>query len=317
MANNFRFTNEKCIVCNRTFKHDDDIAVCPDCGTPHHRECYKENKKCANYEMHSETFKWEPTFIPFEPEKPKIEEQKKQSLYNLDLDINEIPFISKPSEMVNPYFRETYGEIEDGVQAEDVALFVRQEPQKYISKFQKVIKGKTTFNWAAFFFSPYWFFYRKLHKIGAIILTIFIILSSISLLPPVVQLNTEIYEFEAQLQEITETVETNEEYETAMLEIANEMKETMQKNKTGAVLIMAQSFASFVLSLFVGLNADKWYYKYTKEKIKSINTEAKPEDYKNALLMKGGTSYGAAFLAVLAEKAVFFALEMLITTFFK
>ena len=43
MANKFRFTNEKCPVCNNTFKEDDDIAVCPECGTPHHRECYKQN----------------------------------------------------------------------------------------------------------------------------------------------------------------------------------------------------------------------------------------------------------------------------------
>ena len=39
------------------------------------------------------------------------------------------------------------------------------------------------------------------------------------------------------------------------------------------------------------------------------------EKVKENLFITGGVAYGAAFLAILAEKAVFFALEMLITTF--
>ena len=75
MANKFRFTNEKCPVCNNTFNPDDDIVVCPECGTPHHRDCYKENKNCANFHKHSEDFRWEPDFVPVEEiktEKPEL-----------------------------------------------------------------------------------------------------------------------------------------------------------------------------------------------------------------------------------------------------
>ena len=39
MANKFRFTNEKCPVCNNTFNPDDDIVVCPECGTPTAKKC--------------------------------------------------------------------------------------------------------------------------------------------------------------------------------------------------------------------------------------------------------------------------------------
>ena len=52
------YTEELCPVCNREFEPDDDIVVCPDCGTPHHRECYMIEKTCANAAKHGTGFKW-------------------------------------------------------------------------------------------------------------------------------------------------------------------------------------------------------------------------------------------------------------------
>ncbi|WP_019679502.1 RING finger protein [Ruminococcus flavefaciens] len=53
------YIGEKCPVCEKIFTADDDIVVCPDCGTPHHRSCYAAEKKCANEEYHSTGRKWE------------------------------------------------------------------------------------------------------------------------------------------------------------------------------------------------------------------------------------------------------------------
>ena len=53
------FIGEKCPVCNNKFTADDDVVVCPECGAPHHRECYKIENKCANEEYHGTGFKWE------------------------------------------------------------------------------------------------------------------------------------------------------------------------------------------------------------------------------------------------------------------
>ncbi len=49
----------KCGVCGEDFKENDDVVVCPDCGTPMHRICYKENNGCPNSEKHSENFVFE------------------------------------------------------------------------------------------------------------------------------------------------------------------------------------------------------------------------------------------------------------------
>ena len=35
-----RFENQVCPVCEEKFKENDEIVVCPECGTPHHRDCY-------------------------------------------------------------------------------------------------------------------------------------------------------------------------------------------------------------------------------------------------------------------------------------
>lgn len=55
------YIGEKCPVCGKEFTTDDDIVVCPECGTPHHRACYAAENKCANSEYHSTGRMWEST----------------------------------------------------------------------------------------------------------------------------------------------------------------------------------------------------------------------------------------------------------------
>ena len=41
-------TGEKCFVCGQVFTDNDDVVVCPDCGTPYHRACWQKNGACVN-----------------------------------------------------------------------------------------------------------------------------------------------------------------------------------------------------------------------------------------------------------------------------
>ena len=45
------FTGSKCIICENEFNDNDDIVVCPECGTPYHRECYQKEGKCVNVDF--------------------------------------------------------------------------------------------------------------------------------------------------------------------------------------------------------------------------------------------------------------------------
>ena len=50
------YIGNKCPVCDKYFHIGDDIVVCPECGTPHHRECYENLSKCANDNLHSQNY---------------------------------------------------------------------------------------------------------------------------------------------------------------------------------------------------------------------------------------------------------------------
>lgn len=52
------YTGAKCISCGELFKEGDDVVVCPDCGTPYHRECYLREGKCINEELHVSGQSW-------------------------------------------------------------------------------------------------------------------------------------------------------------------------------------------------------------------------------------------------------------------
>ncbi len=52
------YISELCQVCDKQFVDGDDIVVCPECGTPHHRECYAKNGACVNESLHSEGYVW-------------------------------------------------------------------------------------------------------------------------------------------------------------------------------------------------------------------------------------------------------------------
>ena len=38
-----------CPICRCGFEENDEIRICPDCKTPHHDECWSENRGCSTY----------------------------------------------------------------------------------------------------------------------------------------------------------------------------------------------------------------------------------------------------------------------------
>lgn len=52
------YNGKECLVCGKKFAENDDIVVCPECGTPYHRECYLEKGECINYELHENGGSW-------------------------------------------------------------------------------------------------------------------------------------------------------------------------------------------------------------------------------------------------------------------
>ncbi len=304
--NYFRYSNQKCPVCENEFLPADDIVVCPLCGTPHHRDCYKKNGECGNYDKHNEGFCWTPEelkatttedTLPLPPS-DNIDENGQQSAPpNANAFFGANPLSEFPQE------------IEDGVSTEDVAGFVQIHAIKYIRNFFYTKSNKKNFSWAAFFFTPYWFFYRKMYKLGAIFMALSLLLTiGFNILPPVQTLYNDMTEWTEKYN-----IENTEEFTEEELQQAyNEQQEFILGNPTGVILMLTQGALSLALQIFVGFKANKWYYNHTVANIKKIKVE-EPDTQKQRLLFfkAGGCSIGATFLAVLANNMIVMAVEML------
>lgn len=59
-----RYTGNHCPVCEQVFTDDDDIVVCPDCGTPYHRACWHKVGVCMHQSEHAAGFEWKPEVGP-------------------------------------------------------------------------------------------------------------------------------------------------------------------------------------------------------------------------------------------------------------
>lgn len=55
-GDNMDYYNHHCPVCDKTFDKDSDIVVCPECGAPHHRECYELEMRCHFQDKHKDGF---------------------------------------------------------------------------------------------------------------------------------------------------------------------------------------------------------------------------------------------------------------------
>ncbi len=169
----FLFENDKCPVCNEEFKAEDDVVVCPVCGTPHHRECYNKTHRCANREYHNKDFKFERSADVQQEEKAEQEKPaEKQPL----------PFMpvidNKSAEEAVKQLAEQAGEAEnkkeevkvDGVSVYDVSQVIGSNVRYYLPRF--VRKKGLNWNWGAFFFGPLYYFFRKMYMQGFLFLAL-------------------------------------------------------------------------------------------------------------------------------------------------
>ncbi|MDE6005520.1 MAG: hypothetical protein K2G88_09065 [Oscillospiraceae bacterium] len=54
-----KYSGFQCLVCEEKFKEGDDIVVCPDCGTPYHRNCWQKHNACVNQNLHAIGGSWQ------------------------------------------------------------------------------------------------------------------------------------------------------------------------------------------------------------------------------------------------------------------
>ena len=66
--------NQTCALCHAYLFAEDDVVYCPECGAPHHRECYNKLNKCALEELHGTENQYDKLKRAAEEQKSKKEE---------------------------------------------------------------------------------------------------------------------------------------------------------------------------------------------------------------------------------------------------
>ncbi|MGN0569122.1 MAG: RING finger protein [Candidatus Fimenecus sp.] len=315
MENNyFRYVNQKCPVCDKPFAGDDDIVVCPVCGTPHHRDCYKKNGECANSDRHRDGYRWSPEAVNStageggNPVPPFANETNSRQApppfaegapYNSQQASSTVFFGNQPDP-----FALFPKEIADGVLTEEAAEFVQVSSFKYVQKFFYNKSGKKTWNWAAFFFAPYWFFYRKLHKLGAIF-TVVLLLISICLSLPQSAVDFS-RDWGAYLNKYSrQNAASYEDAEAYMNSMRTDAADIITGNPTGSAIYAVQGLLIIGVHVAAALIADKQYYKFTVKKIRKIKEETADENQRKLLFFRSGGLAVAITIAVLLGVELF------------
>ncbi len=177
------YTNTVCPVCGQAFSPEDDVVVCPLCGAPHHRACYKRNGRCAYAADHGTPRQWTPPVSRGDEDaricgncgtaNPPGADVCACCGYHIDQPLPPDPAERQPPidasvfyAQFSPYVGIAPDSLIDGYPAMDVATFLGPNSGFYLSRFHfmRVQKSKISWNWAAALFPAGWFLYRKMYK---------------------------------------------------------------------------------------------------------------------------------------------------------
>ena len=307
----FFFEGCGCPVCDREFSAADDIVVCPECGTPHHRECYKETGGCVNAERHAEGFEWKkpgesdarvkecPVCGAVNPEGRMFCQSCGRSIEEGGFDpdysgarANTLPggdtYRSFTGEVINI----SDGELIDSVPVGDIKRFVGNMWYVYIPMFLSFFKNKRTvsFSLSACLLHGIWFISKKMYLLGGTLLTFMLGMTGLrvyysSLLMPAYK-----QYLEGDMSGMTDFV--------------------MQKPFAACALVIG-TLVQYLIYILCGLFANRIYMSHCIKSIKRINAEATTADRFNDMLESHG---GTSMMLSLIVAGVYFGIQYYLTT---
>ncbi|MBQ3149633.1 MAG: DUF2628 domain-containing protein [Clostridia bacterium] len=327
--------NGSCPYCEKKFTDTDDVVFCPDCGTPHHRECWHEHGNCANSEKHAEGFVWKSAEPEIEPEPVKNENAEQKN--NEPIICPRCGTESSPMTLVCPGCGMRFGSIpnnggfsyntdffmkditadpnEDlgGFTVKEAAMYTQTRASDYVKKFvrQKNSGKKIGWNWAAFLFSPLWFFYRKIYKAGLCFMALSIAISMFVAVP--------MSKDHAKALEVIEQYVTIDET-TTYEEIAQQLNGLTQEQMGEMIPLMWNYFRwsgvmlalQMVVNIAAALMADGIFKKRIASDISTIKDFSNNgKTFEVLILRKGGTSV----IGLLAGYCIYFMINNILLLF--
>ena len=184
----------------------------------------------------------------------------------------------------------------DGVNTEDVAIFLGNDSPKYLPIFAGIeTKTRSSVNLLVLllsalvspFFAAFWFMHKRMNKLG---LFIFLVLAAF-------EFGVLIAAFSVMKDTFASMVMTSD-VEQMMAVMLNEI----ESNSLLSALSSVSQMVSIAVAVLSGIFANKWYKNHVISTIKSITAENE-EGYKRALVEKGGTK-NALWITLLVITAV-------------
>lgn len=266
-----------CALCHAYLFPEDDVVYCPECGAPHHRECYNSIGKCALEELHGTENQYDK--LKRAAEEKQAEQEAKEN------EVNETEF-ETPFGTLSPFDFlggvNPQDEIDDGVTAKEAAKFVLSNTMRYIPKFKKLNKNKkASWNFLAFLFPSGWLLSRKMYLKGIIVGVLEIIATLLT-----VPFQNTLY---------------NLGISGMALQAQNLEKITLNMDKIPPTIVyvaLLGSLISIALSIVFGIFGDYIYKKHAVNAIRDIkqNSEQKELDFRK----KGGVNIYLFLLGLLA-----------------
>ena len=273
------YKGNTCPVCKQKFKEADDIVVCPDCGTPYHRECWKKVGVCVHQADHAAGFEWTPDNVI--SDRPDDIVCPNCGTHNpLGAKYCNHCGVSLPDHPDNVQYQQDHpapggnGPVyANGSYQADGAPQYRQAPrqeqapdQDFFSAGSMGPDGKAVISFSAFFLGPFYFFYRKMWKQGVL----FALLDFIVTLPSLLYL---------------------------MAVSGAEWMVGMPFLRLIPTAMQVCYVLNFIQMAIRGLFAVYWYKKESERRIHRVYDRC-PEgpQRSDALAATGGTSWAAVFI---------------------
>ncbi len=273
--------NQSCALCHAYLFAEDDVVYCPECGAPHHRECYNKLNKCALEEFHGTENQYDKLKRATEEQKVKEEEEQRETT---ETDY-ETPFgMLSPVDFlggVNPE-----DEIDNGVTAKEAAKFVLSNTMRYIPKFKKLNKySKASWNFLAFLLPSGWFFSRKMYLNGIITGVLEIIATLLTVPFQLTAYNLGISGMMYGPQMFQKMAESMDKFPPIIVQVA-----------------FIGSMLSLAISIVVGILGDYLYKKHAVNTIREIKQTS--EDKETNFRKKGGVNIFMFFIGVMAVQYI-------------
>lgn len=259
-----------CAYCHSYLFEDDDVVYCPECGAPHHRECYNQIGHCGLENFHGTENQYDKLKRKQE-EKPKTEKQPKNEPTPVNSPFGNTVYIDFLGGVPKDY------KLDKDVTADEAKNFVFSNTMRYIPKFARLSKkNKASWNFMAFIFPSGWLFSRKMYKSG-IIVAIFEIISSLLELP---------FSFAVQQSGFT----------TFDMQSVNEIVANISPEIIACAMI--GFWFNIIIRLICAILGDYWYKKHTITTIRQIKNSNNDIEYD--FRKKGGVNFILFVTAVMS-----------------